>query len=152
MRLLPRGFPAYSADLTRLGWITGLLPSAVSVEYWTGNLAPAKTLQFYYEGIDRALDVINENHPGKGIHIVGHSIGGWVARAWLGEACSPANRERVLSLTTLGTPNNAPPEDGGVWTAVDQTRGLLTYVNGRFPGAHVEGVKYTSVVGTALQG
>lgn len=87
------------------------------------------------------------------MHLVGHSIGGWVGRAWLAEGCSPADRDGVLSLTTLGTPNTGAPDDaGGPWTAVDQTRGLLKNINSRFPGAHVEGVRYTSVAGTALQG
>ncbi|CAN0014291.1 unnamed protein product, partial [Scytosiphon promiscuus] len=109
--------------------------------------------QFYYDAIDRALEEIKKEHPGQGVHLVGHSIGGWVARAWLAEGCSPADRHNVLSLTTLGTPNNGPPEDaGGPWTAVDQTRGLLKSINARFPGAHVDGVRYTSVAGAALEG
>lgn len=59
----------------------------------------------------------------------------------------------MLSLTTLGTPNTGPPEDAtGPWTTVDQTRGLLKNINERFPGAHVEGVRYTSVAGTAIKG
>lgn len=59
----------------------------------------------------------------------------------------------MLSLTTLGTPNTGPKEeDTGAWTSVDQTRGLLKNINARFPGAHVEGVRYTSVAGTALEG
>ncbi|CAM9520429.1 unnamed protein product, partial [Choristocarpus tenellus] len=147
-----RGFPAYGADLTRLGWITGLLPSAISPDYWTGNLTPDKTLKFYFEGMDRTMEIINENHPGQGLHIVGHSIGGWVARAWLAETCSPEDQARVLTLTTLGTPNNPPPENGGPWAALDQTRGLLKDLNRRFPGAYVDSVAYTSVVGTALKG
>lgn len=119
----------------------------------TPPLSPLPCSQFYYEAIDRALEEIKERHPGQGVHIVGHSIGGWVARAWLAEGCSPTDRENVLSLTTLGTPNTGPPEDaGGPWTAVDQTRGLLKSINARFPGAHVEGVRYTSVAGTALEG
>eukprot|EP00904_Undaria_pinnatifida_P010185 jgi/Undpi1/6297/HiC_scaffold_20.g08780.m1 len=147
-----RGFPAYCADLTRLGWITGLLPSAVSPAYFKGELTPAETLKFYYEAIDRALEEVKEKHPGQGVHVVGHSIGGWVARAWLAEGCSPSDRDNVLSLTTLGTPNTGPPEDAGLWASVDQTRGLLKSINTRFPGAHVEGVRYTSVAGTALEG
>ncbi len=108
--------------------------------------------QFYYEGIDRALQQIKERHPGRGIHIVGHSIGGWIGRAWLAEGCSDDDRDSVLSLTTLGTPNTGPPDDAGVWAAVDQTRGLLKSINDRFPGAHVGGVRYASVAGTALEG
>ncbi|CAM9592814.1 unnamed protein product [Ascophyllum nodosum] len=147
-----RGFPAYCADLTRLGWISGLLPSALSAEYFKGELVSSKTLQFYYQAIDRALDKVKENHPGQGLHVVGHSIGGWVARSWLAEHCSPPDRDNVLSLTTLGTPNRGPREDAGVWTAVDQTRGLLKSINSRFPGAHVDSVRYTSVAGGALEG
>lgn len=109
-------------------------------------------MQFYYEAIDRALEEIKERHPGQEVHVIGHSIGGWVARAWLAEGCADADRDNVLSLTTLGTPNTPPPEDAGLWAAVDQTRGLLKDINARFPGAHVEGVRYTSVAGTALEG
>lgn len=117
------------------------------------STSPLPSPQFYYEAIDRTLQEIKEKHPGQGVHLVGHSIGGWVGRAWLAEGCSPADRDNVLSLTTLGTPNTAPPDDAeGPWTAVDQTRGLLKSINSRFPGAHVEGVRYTSVAGTALKG
>lgn len=40
-----RGYPVYCADLTRVGWITGLLPSALSAEYFKGELVPVKTLE-----------------------------------------------------------------------------------------------------------
>lgn len=43
--LLARGFQASCADLTRVGWIAGLLPSALSPEYFKGELTPAKTLK-----------------------------------------------------------------------------------------------------------
>jgi hypothetical protein len=39
-----RGHEAYGADLSRLGWITGLIPSAFSADYWKGTLQPSKTL------------------------------------------------------------------------------------------------------------
>lgn len=42
---LNRGYPVYCADLTRVGWITGLLPSALSLEYFKGELVPADTLK-----------------------------------------------------------------------------------------------------------
>lgn len=32
--------------------------------------------QFYYEAISRALEELKANHPGEGIHLIGHSIGG----------------------------------------------------------------------------
>lgn len=81
-----------------------------------------------------------------------HALVGWVARAWLAEECSSTDRASALSLTTLGTPNVEPGDEAGPWAKVDQTRGLLKNINARFPGAHVEGVRYTSVVGTAVKG
>lgn len=45
MLMFLRGFPATCADLTRVGWITGLLPSAFSAEYFKGELTPANTLK-----------------------------------------------------------------------------------------------------------
>lgn len=77
---------------------------------------------------------------------------GWVARAWLAEECSVSDSAKMLSLTTLGTPNSEPGEDAGPWAAIDQTRGLLKNINARFPGAHVDSVRYTSVAGTAVKG
>lgn len=61
--------------------------------------------------------------------IIGHSIGGWVARAFLGglsnssSSVSRLTRERVSSFVTLGTPHSSP--EGAL---VDQTRGLLRQV------------------------
>ena len=40
--------------------------------------------------------------------------------------------KKICSLVTLGTPHNPPPADSPV-AALDQTRGLLTYINEKFP-------------------
>ena len=61
--------------------------------------------------------------------MVGHSIGGWVARAYLGglgQTSTAVHRlavPRVSSLITLGTPHTSPDT-----ALVDQTRGLLAAV------------------------
>lgn len=34
--------------------------------------------KFYYDAIDRALEELKAKHPGEGIHLIGHSIGGAV--------------------------------------------------------------------------
>lgn len=79
-----------------------------------------------------------------------HSIGGWIARAYLGEVCSPEERQSFVSLTTLGSPH-LPPE-GEFWSNIDQTRGLLSYVTERFPGAYHPEIKYICVCGTSTPG
>jgi len=60
-------------------------------------------------------------------------------------------RKRCQKYVSLGTPHLAPPEDSIV-AKVDQTRGLLKYVNDRWPGAHWEDVHYTCVASKAVTG
>ena len=86
------------------------------------------------------------------IVLIGHSIGGWISRAWLSEWCRDESiKSKVRVLLTLGSPHSPPPSDSAV-ASLDQTRGLLTYINANFPGAHESGVEYISVGGTAVQG
>lgn len=80
----------------------------------------------------------------------GHSIGGWIARAYLGDVCGPEDRRSILSLTTLGTPHQPPT--GDFWSQIDQTRGLLRYVTDNFPGAYHPEIKYITVCGTSTPG
>ena len=47
--------------------------------------------------------------------VLGHSIGGWVARSYIGEVMGEdVAARRVCSLVTLGTPHNPPPQDSPV--------------------------------------
>ena len=41
--------------------------------------------------------------------LLGHSIGGWIARAYLSEHCSKGTRKMVKALVTLGSPHIPPP-------------------------------------------
>ncbi|CAM9221502.1 unnamed protein product [Phaeothamnion confervicola] len=151
--LATRGHAVYCAPLTRLGWVTNLAPSFFSADYWQCKLQPATTLGFYYDAIDAALAGLTAaSSDAAGFHLVAHSIGGWVARAWLAERCSDADRKRVLSLTTLGSPNTPPPPGALLLAKVDQTRGLLTYIDENFPGTFYGDVSYMSVIGTGVKG
>jgi triacylglycerol esterase/lipase EstA (alpha/beta hydrolase family) len=93
------------------------------------------------------------------IALIGHSIGGWIGRAWLSEWAQPDVKKRqvnsfisimieyhglpnesliflrVVSLVSLGSPHQPPPADS-LFSSSDQTRGLLSYINTRFPGTH----------------
>ena len=50
----------------------------------------------------------------------------------------------------LGTPHAEPPE--GLLRKIDQTRGLLKYVNSNYPGAAHPEMRYLSVGSTAVRG
>uniref|UniRef100_A0A7S2UYV4 GPI inositol-deacylase n=1 Tax=Fibrocapsa japonica TaxID=94617 RepID=A0A7S2UYV4_9STRA len=145
-----RGHRAYVAELSRADWLR-IVPATLTADYWRGTLKPKECLGFFFEGVEKALRKVQEENPGSQIHAVGHSIGGWIARAYLGEVCDEATCNQFCSLTTLGTPHQGPPADSPM-ASFEQTRGLLSYVNTNFPGAYHGHMKYTCVCGSAQQG
>jgi len=131
--LRARGFDLYAAPLRRFDWFK-IVPATLTMDFFTASLKPAKTLGFFYEALDKAFAQVEADYgPDAQVAVLGHSIGGWVARSYIGEQMGAelASR-RVCSLVTLGTPHNPPPADSPM-AALDQTRGLLTYINQRFP-------------------
>ena len=144
------GLPTYVAPLAWLDWPVGLLPSFFSQDYLQGTLKP-RTLAFYFEKVDAAVRQALEENPSAELVLLAHSIGGWIARAWLSEWAAPDVKKRVKRLVTLGSPHNPPPV-GTAASKIDQTRGLLTYVNDKFPGSFEKGVQYVSVIGSAVTG
>jgi hypothetical protein len=72
--------------LSRRDWIkvSKQLPSR---EFWNANLNVHKTLDWYFEAIEDGLAQIlyrEDLQQNVDVCLVGHSIGGWVARAFLG--------------------------------------------------------------------
>jgi hypothetical protein len=135
--------------LPRTEWIK-VAQSLPTKAYMEGTLKGRTTLNWYYQAIEDAIAEIlqeqgenihdnkesssnnNDNNNDNNSHsicIIGHSIGGWVARGWLGglgytsTAIHRRALERVSSLITIGTPHASPPD-----ALVDQTRGLLAEV------------------------
>ena len=115
-----------TVPLGRTDWIkvARQLPTKNFID---ANLDVKETLQWYFDAIEDALmDIFQAEGPDVSIAIVGHSIGGWVARAYLGglsQSSSAVYRlaiQQCTSLVTLGTPHTSPDD-----ALVDQTRGLL---------------------------
>jgi len=146
--LQERGFNLYPAPLARFDWLK-IVPSTLTKEFFTASLRPSKTLGFFYSALDRAFEQVDKDYgPDVEVSVLGHSIGGWVARSYIAEVLGEEKaRRRVRSLVTLGTPHNPPPKDSIV-SAVDQTRGLLTYINENFPnGFPLDASAVTCVAG-----
>lgn len=146
-KLRQRGHPVYLARLSVLDWLS-IIKSAFTKAYFEGTLEPSKTLPFYMNAINEAVSRIDTD---KEFSILSHSIGGWVARAWLGEVASEDVRKRCVKYVSLGTPHLAPPEESIV-AKVDQTRGLLNYINKLWPGAHFDDIEYTCIASKAVSG
>jgi hypothetical protein len=84
--------------------------------------------------------------------MLGHSIGGWVLRSYIGEVLGEERALRqVSSLITLGTPHQPPPSSSPL-ARIDQTRGLLSDINTRFPaGSPLPAERVTCVAGTGTR-
>ena len=145
------------APLPRTEWIkvARQLPTAA---FWEAELKVEKTLRWYFDAIDVAIaEILAEEGPEASICLVGHSIGGWVARAYLGglsgssSAVQRVARANCRSLVTLGTPHSSPDD-----ALVDQTRGLLRQI-AEAPECQPQaladrGIRMTCVCSRALEG
>lgn len=146
------------APLPRTEWIkvARQLPTKA---FWQAELDVPVTLQWYFDAIEDGISNILARDPNARICLCGHSIGGWVARAWLGglsESSSAAYRvgsEKVTSLVTLGTPHSAPPEESPL-AIFDQTRGLLKAIDKSdscsASALKERGIRVTNVISDAL--
>ncbi|KAL3622375.1 hypothetical protein CASFOL_033786 [Castilleja foliolosa] len=140
------GVPSVVARVSRIDWLrnaAGLLDS----NYWRGTLRPRPVLDWYLERVEEAINEAKELAQGSSLSLIGHSAGGWLARVYLQEF----GITDVSLLLTLGTPHLAPPK--GVSGAIDQTRGLLDYVEKNCAKAvYSPDLRYVCIAGRYIEG
>ncbi|PIN25163.1 hypothetical protein CDL12_02106 [Handroanthus impetiginosus] len=140
------GVPTVIAKVSRIDWLrnaAGLLDA----NYWRGTLRPRPVLDWYFKRVEEAVDEAKELAQGSTLSLIGHSAGGWLARVYLQEFGLPD----VSLLLTLGTPHLAPPK--GVSGVIDQTRGLLDYVEKHCAKAvYTPELRYVCIAGRYIQG
>ncbi|KAJ9680108.1 hypothetical protein PVL29_019406 [Vitis rotundifolia] len=84
---------------------------------------------------------------GGTLSLIGHSAGGWLARVYMEEF----GVSQISLLLTLGTPHLPPPK--GMSGVIDQTRGLLDYVEKNCSKAvYTPQLKYVCIAGRYIQG
>ena len=118
--LRQRGHTVACAPLSRLSWLR-IVPSVFTEAFFKGELKPQGTLDFFFEALDAAVADVG---PDEDIAILGHSIGGWVARVG-------RRPGRAASSASCAGRAAATPE--GLFSNIDQTRGLLKYVRANCP-------------------
>ncbi|XP_074331554.1 uncharacterized protein LOC141668539 isoform X4 [Apium graveolens] len=123
--------PTVVANVARIDWLrnaAGLLDP----NYWSGTLQPRPILDWVDEAINEAKELAQ---------------GGWLARVYLEEYGS----SDVSLLLTLGSPLLPPPK--GISGVIDQTRGLLNYVEDNCAKAvYTPELRYVCVAGRYIQG
>jgi pimeloyl-ACP methyl ester carboxylesterase len=134
--------------------------------FYTGTCRPEGLgYGWYVKRLRRTIEEAYVNAgSGEKVIVIGHSAGGWLARAALGDGTWDITSnedsystdtiraaDRVRALVTIGAIHK-PPAGNAVSTCV--TRGALSYLDQTYPGAYhsKEGVAYVSVGGNAIIG
>ena len=142
--------------------------------FYTGNCRPdGLGYGWYVQRLRQTIEeAYNEGGRSEKVILIGHSAGGWLARAALGDGSwdiaeevvesslaeegingdsSARASDRVRALFTIGAIHR-PPAGDSASTCV--TRGALSFLDKAYPGAYLaeEGVAYVSVGGDAVLG
>ncbi|OVA13097.1 GPI inositol-deacylase PGAP1-like [Macleaya cordata] len=148
------GVPTVVAKVSRLDWLrnaAGLLDP----NYWRGTLRPRPVLDWYLKRADEAVreaqlllaHQAGGSNESSTVSLIGHSAGGWLARIYMEEF----GTSNISLLLTLGSPLLPPPK--GLPGVVDQTRGLLEYVQSHCAQAvYTPDLKYVCIAGRYIQG
>ena len=151
--------------IVRNDWLK-IISGVFTIDFWKSQCKPTTLFGFYCKAVDAKVRQIYRD-TGKPVVLVGHSAGGWLARALLanGTWAEPnqnsssadlnldyiESSKLVMGLITLGSPHY-PPQEG----FPDMTRGALQYVSRNFPGAFLynspHNIFYMTVAGTAVKG
>ena len=143
--------PVQRADWVRVAG--GLLDVPA---FYTNTAQPTgRGYGWYIQRLKATVDQAYETSGGKKVLLLGHSAGGWLARAamgngvWSSDSDNVRTADRICCLATVGAIHR-PPVD----TNTCVTRGALAYTNREYPGAFLanQGIAYVSVGGNAIVG
>jgi hypothetical protein len=111
---------------------------------------------WYIQRLQQQVDEAFENSGGtQPVLLIGHSAGGWLARAAMGDGawCNSSTirtSDRIACLTTLGAIHRPP----SVRPDTCVTRGALQFTDQTYPGTFLasQNIGYVSVGGNAVTG
>ncbi|CAN0065893.1 unnamed protein product [Ectocarpus fasciculatus] len=144
-----RGLKTFVVPVERSDWLK-VASAVVTLDFWKGTCRPdGPAYSWYLQKVKETVRTSLEETGADKVLLVGHSAGGWLARATLAEGMweeGVASEDVVAGLVTLGSPHFAGP--------MDMTRGALTFTSDEYPGAFLKdrGIFYVTVGGAALLG
>jgi pimeloyl-ACP methyl ester carboxylesterase len=163
--LTRRGFDSsqiYTVPVKRSDWIKVAGGLFDVPDFYLGTAKPTGFgYGWYVRRLKETIDIAYEESGGEKVLLIGHSAGGWLARAAMGDGRWSENvnddekkevvrtSDRVRCLATIGSIHMVPEQES---TCV--TRGALKYTDDNYPGAFLmnEGIGYVSVGGEAIIG
>jgi PGAP1-like protein len=144
--------------IERSDWLKVFVNGIFDLQFWQGVAPPTRpAFRWYLNRIVQSIEELTSSsntsndetndsvtmEPTKVI-LMGHSAGGWLARAVF---FLNVNLDHVEGIVTLGTPHVPPPPE-----LMDMTRGALKHTASTFPGAYHDNLFYITVVGDAVKG
>lgn len=150
-----RGFETISTvPVKRSDWVK-VAGGLLDLGFYTNTALPTgRGYGWYIQRLKECVDAAYEESGGERVLLIGHSAGGWLARAALGdgtwdEESGVRTADRVKCLATIGAIHKPPATAGSC-----VTRGALAYTEEMYPGAYLagEGIGYVSVGGDAIVG
>lgn len=114
--------------MLRKDWLRVAL-GITSLDFWRSGLTTHPSYSWYLQRVKDTVRAALEASEGGQVVLVGHSAGGWLGRAFLGDSqwfvgeahpeaenwvagpgsCSPVPNPAVRGIVTLGTPQRPPP-------------------------------------------
>jgi pimeloyl-ACP methyl ester carboxylesterase len=116
----------------------------LDVNYWRGTLNPRPTVDWYLDKVQKAIaQAVESSGEESNVTLLCHSAGGWLGRLYLNDY----DRSKITRFVSLGSPHLPPP--AGV---IDQTRGILTFIDRTCPHAFHDEIQYITIAGKFLKG
>jgi pimeloyl-ACP methyl ester carboxylesterase len=97
--LRQRGWSENQIDVLpveRTDWLQVFLRGALDLEFWKANAPPSRPAFKWY--LDRIAQQISTLEEDESMILLGHSAGGWLARAAVGFGSEETNTNDVLSI------------------------------------------------------
>lgn len=145
--LARRGVPAVVSPVRRVDWLQVFARGLLDEDFRAGNGTADVAFGWY---LDMAKELVEATVVSSGGRVVllGHSAGGWLARALMQREGRDWVKAMVRGLVTLGSPHLPPPVGRR-----DMTQGCLRNLNLAQPGAfHSDLIFYVTVAGDAVVG
>jgi len=141
-----RGFAAEVLAVERKCWFN-VARALFTPQFFSSTCTAEQGYRWYLDRVEEAVQRLQAAHGGARVTLVGHSAGGWLARAFLASGPDGGPHPGVSALVSLGTPHQPPP------AASDPTRGALAWLHASWPGAaFAPNVRYVCVAGRAVSG
>uniref|UniRef100_A0A7S2ERA3 GPI inositol-deacylase n=1 Tax=Ditylum brightwellii TaxID=49249 RepID=A0A7S2ERA3_9STRA len=150
-----RGFTNISiVNIKRSDWVRvagGLLDPNF---YFNKALPTGGGYGWYIARLKATIDAAYEESGGEKVLVIGHSAGGWLARAAMAngvwnESEGVKTADRVRCLTTVGAIHRPPVDLNSC-----ATKGALAFTDREYPGVFLkeDGISYVTVGGDAVVG